>query len=414
MKTRLPLSFATSFVVLLLCYASAAFGRVAETETPQATLKSGAVWRSASATAKVSFVSDADGTLRYLVTASEEAPANLTTSGTVGGGMQANKLLTLTLSELAEGAQYVHAVVVPTDEAVVASAVRTVPMPYDVYYFDDFNAYTDGAYPQHFFQKYNGTGSANQKIITTVQSDGTEGGVFRLEGAGGWASEQRVLLPATTKGLVVWEADMKLRRNWGSLIIGQNNITWTGGIARIHPALNEATKLIVADGTIRGSYNIEWDTERWYRLRIETDLDLRKFSCYIDGVALNSEPVDAHPSYTLDYFELTGGHGGEAYYDNARFYIHDGVITGTKRPSETAEGATVHALPNGKSFVVDFGALQPERLEVYDLQGTLRLVRTAPSTPSATIDMSAYAGGVYLLKVSAKQGSKTFKIAVAP
>ncbi len=389
--------------------------RVVERKTAKANLVVGGVWRSRSDEAKVYIKSDVNGTCRYRVTATEEPPADLATQGMAGGSVQASTLFPLTLTGLEAGGLYLHMMLVPEDGGVAVSSVLTVPMPYDVYFYDDFDIYNADAYPQHFFQKYNGTGTSKQKILISEQADGKTGGVFRLEGASGWASEQRVLLSPTTQGLVVWEANMKLLSKWGAMMIGQNEGGgWTGGIARINPDLSGFVSLMTSDYGVSLKYDLNLEAGRWYKAKIVTDMSLRKFQCYIDGVLLNPEPLDAHPSYTLDYFGLCAGHGGEVYYDNACFYLSSGVLTGIGSAEHEKAGMSVQALPGSKSFVINFGEEEAERVEVYNLQGLLHSEHKVVSCSGLTLDMSAYASGMYLLKVYTKQGEESFKIMLTP
>lgn len=61
-------------------------------------------------------------------------------------------------------------------------------------YFKDFEDTEENSRPEDLKELYNGSGSANQKVIIT-QENGQENKVFKQEGRGGWASKQPIDLP---------------------------------------------------------------------------------------------------------------------------------------------------------------------------------------------------------------------------
>jgi len=78
-----------------------------------------------------------------------------------------------------------------------------------VLFFDDFEAYAENAYPASFTLQYNGTGNANQKVISATAHNGSSGKVFQLQGAPSWASEQYVNLPAELPEILIVDAYIK-------------------------------------------------------------------------------------------------------------------------------------------------------------------------------------------------------------
>jgi hypothetical protein len=66
-------------------------------------------------------------------------------------------------------------------------------------FYEDFESTAIDDYPSSFTRLYDGTGSANQKVVEVQPPNATPGHMtthaFRLEGASGWASEQLVNLP---------------------------------------------------------------------------------------------------------------------------------------------------------------------------------------------------------------------------
>ena len=78
-----------------------------------------------------------------------------------------------------------------------------------LYFNDDFESYAVNAYPSSFTLIFNGAGTAEQKVITTVGYEGTDSKVFRLLGRNSWASEHVVPSPSPLPDILVIDAYVK-------------------------------------------------------------------------------------------------------------------------------------------------------------------------------------------------------------
>lgn len=79
----------------------------------------------------------------------------------------------------------------------------------DTIFYEDFESYAENAYPSSFTMKYNGTGDANQKVITTEGWQGSDTKVFRLQGASSWSAEHIVAVPSPLPNTLVVSAYVK-------------------------------------------------------------------------------------------------------------------------------------------------------------------------------------------------------------
>ncbi|MCR5157369.1 MAG: InlB B-repeat-containing protein [Butyrivibrio sp.] len=170
--------------------ASAYYGTLTE-----AAIEGASVWRTDETTASVKFHSSAAGTYYYIVNDSEEAPSKEEIiANRTGVGRAASGTTTIaSLNGLSAGAKYVHIVV---DRGGKLSNVHTIAIPYDVYYYDDFEAYEDGTYVNAageplspLRQVRNGNGDENQKVIDRHNALKK---VLQLETSHGSVSEQCV------------------------------------------------------------------------------------------------------------------------------------------------------------------------------------------------------------------------------
>ena len=324
---------------------------IAASDSVSPVLTAGAVYRTSATDATVRFVSDSAGTYYYQVTNSSTTPAVDDLSGwTSGDAVSADTITAVSPAGLTAGAKYVH--IVAEDAADNLSDVLTVAMPYDLYYFDDFEAYAANAYPAYYFQKYNGAGDAEQKVISVVQADAATGNVFRLKGQGSWASNQRVMLPAGITGTVTLEYDVKLVTHGGGVAFGRNDVTWSGGIARVDTTPAGMFSAGIGDGTVVHTSTTTCEVGPWYHVALELDYVNRTFNYYVDGIKLNDGALNAHTGYTLDYFGLGSSNAGgdEIYYDNVEVY--GGALTVADAPAPILQSAATNT--DGTKVILTF------------------------------------------------------------
>jgi PKD repeat protein len=190
-------------------------------------------------------------------------------------------------------------------------------------FFEDFEGYPENGYPGSFTQLYNGTGNANQKVITTAGADGADTKVFRLQGASSWASEHIVTLPATLPSVLVIDALIKPVSGAWPGRFGLRNPTGTWG-TRVSAVLFDGSGKITAlrngsdsDKITLGSYSMNV----WYRVTLVHDIGAKTYDVYIDGELLGAG-IPMHATLNPTQFHLTSGNSGtnEIYYDNTGFY----------------------------------------------------------------------------------------------
>lgn len=200
----------------------------------------------------------------------------------------------------------------------VASASVTYQQEY-FRFFEDFESYSEGEYPDSFFMRYDGTGGSNQKVISTESWDGSGGKVFRLEGAGSWASEQLVSLPDPLTEFIVVKAWVKPKRgSWPGRIGLYNQTVGTWG-TRVSGVLFEGGKIkAMLDGADNSKIELsEYEEDRWYKVTMVHDLQSKTYDIYLDGVQVAAD-LGLHPTVDPTFLNLTAGNTGvnEIYFDD--------------------------------------------------------------------------------------------------
>ena len=305
-------------------------------------------------------------------------------NGTKGGEVTAGSTVSFSPVGLEAGAGYVH--IAAKDLAGNISDVLTVAMPYDLYFYDDFECYPEDSYPGFFTIKYGGAGNEEQKVISREQAEGSDGKVFRLKGLSSWASDQRLALPEGISGVVTFEAEAKPVADIpGGIALGQNNVSWTGGIVRVE--MNGGVfRNIVGDSGVSVS-DVPYNLNTWYDLKIVLDYENRVFDYYVDGEKVNDVPAAALASNILDYLGLYSGNassGNEIYYDNVKFYP-GGSIDAIKSYDLTAPDAIT---ANGLTAAVIFSPESPVE-EGTDVTVAVTLTGTSTDAAIHTIDLTS-------------------------
>ncbi len=192
-------------------------------------------------------------------------------------------------------------------------------------FFDDFSSYSVNTYPTQFKVKYEGTGTANQKVIMTKQASKGEGNVFRLQGASGWASNQLVSclqsdLKKVTKLIV--EADVKpiSGSTSGAICLYNESVdTWGTCISSVSFSKGIiSTMKYGANGLEIGTY----ENGKWYHVKMVHDLKDRTYEVYIDN-DLKGSKLEMHPTVPFSSLSLAAGNSGqdEIYYDNVKIEV---------------------------------------------------------------------------------------------
>lgn len=363
------------------------------------------VFRTNATNATINFMSDTAGTFYYQITSTSAAPEDILSTGVTGNEINANELVNFSPTGLTDGKKYIHIIVKGTDNSL--SNVLTVSMPYNTYYFEDFEAYAENTYPNNFFVKYSGVSSST---ITATQKNGESGKVFNLNGQSSWSCDQRVSLTGATIGnYVVYEADAYIANSASSsahgMMLGQNSVSWTGSLIRFAFGKNNAY-CGTGDSFNSIDTNPAYTTLAWYKLKISLDYSNRKADVYINDVKINTEQISAHPTYTLDYFGIWTGNANsndQMYYDNIKFYVpsttatfnYNGATGGNSTSSKTvAYGGVLGDLPEptktgyafgGWYLDTDFNTQVDSTTELTGTESVVLYAKWTPITKTITI-----------------------------
>ena len=291
-------------------------------EMPAPAITGHGVWRTNASTAMVKFHTDQEGTYYYKVTDSAEAPSAdyvkenkdgsaATTAGTVK---------VENVAGLSSGPKYVH-IVVDNGEL---SNVHTIALPYDIYYYEDFESYDEGTYVagsgsplSPITQQSDGLGSALQKVTTI---SGETGKVLQLYGNGPstWASDQKIALPSVPQNsFYVYEGRFNIDEAGSSdgvrFAFMQNGGSGPGRDTGLMVQNNHVYKHI--DDKTYEFGTTQNDT--WYTVKIVASPSLRTYDLYIDDNCYKSIPA----SSSLDYLWLSAYWESKAYFDDLKFYV---------------------------------------------------------------------------------------------
>ena len=145
--------------------------------------------------------------------------------------------------------------------------------------------------------------------------------------------------------------------------------------------------------------------EEWFPVFVEIDVDAATYLISIDGMLVHVAPVPFQGDTTLgaiDFFSIDANNN--YWIDNVIFW--DGVIIGTEDFSTTNFGV----YPNPVQDVLNIRSIATiDTIAIYDVLGKLVQMVT-PETISPSIDMTTLSSGVYLVKVTIGDASKTFKV----
>jgi len=319
------------------------------------------IYRTAAGTANVKFVSDSAGTYYYQVTDSDVAPSadaiKAATTGVHGSGsVTAGTTATLPLTDLTAGAQYVYAVVESDDGRM--SDVLTLSMPYNIFYYEGFEAYaedetvSDGGMAP-LSNKNAGSGASEQKVTAKVSGSGQ---MLQLA-ASGTASDQIVDISemitdeVLSKGRFVLEGDIYPTFNSGEK---WQRLTFTDGTYD-----NEAGVMLYQGAILNGDETNDhlsdsFTANRWYHVKIELYPEAKKYNVTIDGVELADCTDIDYKGSTVKWLAFSTGESAAGYYDNLKFYV-DLSSTVTITPGEhmtrtAASGDEVQTVPDGGSY----------------------------------------------------------------
>ena len=288
------------------------------------------VYRTTANDATIKFNSTIAGTYYYMITDNGTVPSIEDIKAANNSGEAVIGINTLTIDSLTSGIQYCY-IIVSND--VTDSNIITISMPYDFYYFEDFETYDENTTISSGLMtyriQYNGSGDGNQKVLISEQLNGSNGKVLQLQGVQSWASEVRIDLIPDDKKNYVMEANMKSVDGVspGGINISANGVPgrWTHSIMRV--SLDQGG--VVADcndAQVLYRGNNLYTSSKWYTVKMELDRVNNLGYISLDGVVLNPDGVTIE-SFVPEWFTLGAGNLGTntTYFDNIRLYSTDEV-----------------------------------------------------------------------------------------
>lgn len=196
-----------------------------------------------------------------------------------------------------------------------------------VLFFDDFEAYAENAYPASFTLQFDGTGHANQKVITAAAHKGSDGKVFQLQGAPSWVSDQYVNLPAALPEILIvdaylkpvsgiWPGDIALRDIVSDTRVASVWFEQSGKIFAVRNG-NHHDRLVIG----------EYSHGNWYRVTMENNFAAKTYNVYINET-LAAENLPMHPTVAAKTLNLIAGNQGTnlIYFDEVGLYYDWSVV----------------------------------------------------------------------------------------
>lgn len=327
--------------------------------------------------------------------------------------------------------------------AMVLSIITSLPLAASAapVFFDDFESYDENAYPSSFTLQYNGTGTANQKVMTTTGYQEVDSKVFRLQGAHYWSSEQYVSLPSELPDILIADAYVKpVSGVWPGEISFRNLSVGSWGTRYAAVWFSDSGNILaVRNGNDADTVDIgDYTIGQWYRITLRADLLLKTFDVYINGVKA-AEDLPAHPSMSPTTLSLIAGNDGtnEIYFDEMGLYsdmseVSFPPVAPVLQSAETSEdGETIllafdkaMADPSGKhsqfTVMADEDSIPVEAVALDGLDDTkLQLTLGETLYEGQTVEVSYSAGDVQaadegLLASFADQAVENNSIVAAP
>ena len=354
--------------------------------TPAPVLTGQSVWRTDASTATVKFHTDTAGTYYYVVSDSETANVDDIISGT-GTAVDTAGMVKIDIDEddgLSSGAQYVHVVLV--DGESNTSNVHTIFMPYDVYYFDDFECYDVNTYiaqsgsPLAPIQtSANGNGDSDQIIVNRADENGK---ALQLLGKSGWASDQRVALPSNIPqdSLYVFEGKFNIDEAGSSDGIRFAFMEDGGSGAGAEAGLMVRNNIIIKHFNDT-SYNFgTTENDVWYTVKIVASPSSGTYDLFLNGQRFVNIPAPSQ----LDYLWFSAVWVSRAYYDDLKFYTIS-PVTVTFDSNGGSDVGTQYIIPGETAALPDPDPTKDDATFVKWLLGAEEFDFDTPITEDITL-----------------------------
>lgn len=281
-------------------------------------IKGNSVYRSTGTTAFIKFISDSNGNAYYKITADDTLPStDYLTDWSNGGAVIAGVASVINLEGLTTGAKYVH-VIIKGEEGL--SDILTISMPYDYYYYENFEANTANSYVKQdgsplapISQAFGGSGNASQKVVSTQDNN-----YFSLTSSN-TASVQKIELPSNYRDNA---EQLVLKGKVMPLNEGTYNEAAMFGLGdRKNGVLFINGKICFPDK--KDINNITYEFNKWYEIELDVNLSKNKYDLLIDGIK-----VASNLSYndSEKFVCMFAGHETTAYFDDITLYTSDEKI----------------------------------------------------------------------------------------
>jgi len=146
--------------------------------------------------------------------------------------------------------------------------------------------------------------------------------------------------------------------------------------------------------------------DAWFTVSVYFDVDALTYEITIDGTLINTgAPVPFQGDTTLGALDLFSIDASNNYWvDNVLF------VNGTIQGTDDFAAGNFSVYPNPVTDILNIRSTNTvDAIAVYDVLGKL-VLSTTPDTISPSINMSALTSGVYLVKVTIGDASKTVKV----
>lgn len=226
-------------------------------------------------------------------------------------------------------------------------------------FYEDFESTAVDGYPASFTHLYDGTGSANQKVVVVQPPNATPDHMtthaFYLQGANNWASEQLVNLPTplgttiqveayVAAGSGTWPGRIGLYNkdvgDWGTRISG---VSFQNG--HIYAIRNSNDSDLIDLG--------EYVLNYWHHVKLVHFTGSHVYDVYIDGII--KATAIPFSSVAIQSLNLTSGNIGtnEIYFDDVKISYNEPVYTITFDKN----GADTEADPTTMTVLQSVGKL---------------------------------------------------------
>lgn len=262
--------------------------------------------------------SDTAGTIYYYVDAFDGASTLLTKQQIIDDGhgtaAVADSITEINVDyRLTSGKQYVHMVVVDSEDADNISDIVTAEMPIDYMYFESFEAYHAGY----------GYGSAGWRDLDQDRRIVSDSGNFCLD----VYNNSTAFIPVTNGGdTVIIETKVKFEASIPNMSVGPANVNrWNEfqGYPFGFAVRNGEWKGIINDVTYLDLDQApEVTSGVWHTVRVVYNYTKNDFDIYIDYQKANSVPLKGNSNKGISRIYFNSSSGQNTFFDDIGFWSY--------------------------------------------------------------------------------------------